>query len=109
MQNALNNLYEEIYGSKLKPQDLLNNLELDNYHEIKFTKKGHSLVATVICDLNTGERAEFKYIFKEDKLEKLIQLSPTTSQNILYDRKKEIYKLRKELQSMLNKDGSRIA
>lgn len=100
MYKLINNLYDEIYGSKVRPEDLLNNMNLENYHDVKFSKIDNQLIATVKCDLKNGELGIFEYSFINNKLENLIQVSPT---NItIYDRKTEIENLRKEIKNNIH-------
>lgn len=106
MEELIKKLYEEIYGPKVRPQDLLQNLKLDNYYDVIFNKQDDFLLARVFCDLATGEKAEFEYIFVDDKLESLTQVSPTIPQNILYHRETEINKLRNKIKNMLTTRSS---
>lgn len=109
MEKLIEKLYEETYESKLTPYDLLQNLKLDNYHDITFSKIDDSLIATVFCDLVTGESAEFEYIFVNDKLDSLIQVSPFISQSVLYQRETEINKLRYKIKGILQTKVSNSA
>lgn len=45
--SELQNIYEEMYESKVRSQDLLKNLTLDNYHDVKFQRENDYFIATV--------------------------------------------------------------
>lgn len=90
-------LYEELYEPKLLPQDLLSNLELQNYKSIKFKQEKNTTIAIVQCYLADGELATYNYFFNENKLDKLLKVNEGENNTILYDRSYEICKLRKKL------------
>lgn len=108
MNHSLTELYDEMYGVKVKPEDLLVNMKLDNYHHINFEKKDDVLIATVKCDLANGDLGEFQYRFIDSKLDTLLQITPIISENVLYDRTTEINKLRKSIEMQI-KNQTNIA
>lgn len=105
MEKLIQLLYEEIHEPKVSPQDLLKNLELDNYHDVLFKKENNYIIATVLCDLANNEPGEFKYSFLNNKLESLIQISPHVQHNILYDRNTEIQQLRSKISKTSNNES----
>lgn len=92
-----NKLYEEMYEPKLLPQDLLKNLELENYVSVDFSKSGNLLVGITKCILTNGKLATYIYTFSLNKLIKLEEKLNEDTVTILYDRQEEIKKLKKEL------------
>lgn len=97
MSSLFEKLYAEVYEPKLMPQDLLNNLELENYHTVNFKQDNNFLLAITTCDMPNGELGEFEYYFRDDKLQMLIQIQANGKETTLYDRNDEILKLRNKI------------
>lgn len=95
--SKLNQLYSEIYEPKLLPQDLLENLNLDNYISVNFTKSNGNTKAITKCYLANGSIAEYVYTFRDSKLFRLEEMTSDNSSIVLYDRENEIIKLKEEL------------
>lgn len=95
--SKLNQLYTEIYEPKLLPQDLLENLNLDNYISVNFINKDGNTQAFTKCYLTDGSIAEYVYTFIFSKLYRLEEIVSENNLIVLYDRESEILKLKEEL------------
>lgn len=95
--SKLNQLYSEMYEPKLLPQDLLENLNLDNYISVNFTKSNGNTKAITKCHLPNGRIAEYVYTFRDSKLIRLEEMTSADNSIVLYDRETEIIKLKEEL------------
>lgn len=95
--SKINQLYSEMYEPKLLPQDLLENLQLDNYISVDFFKKNEYTQAVTKCYLSNGSIAEYLYTFLDLKLLRLEEVNTDNGSIILYDRQTEIANLKKEL------------
>lgn len=99
----INQLYSEMYEPKLLPQDLLENLKLDNYISVNFLKEENGLTqATTRCYLSNGSIAEYLYTFSDLKLIRLEDITSENCTKIIYDRDTEISQLKNELLADLN-------
>lgn len=90
-------LYVELYEAKISPQNLLENLNLENYISVNFSKKGSLLIGTTKCYLEDASISEYFYTFEGDKLIKLEEKNSNSVRKTLYDRALEIQKIRKQL------------
>lgn len=95
--SLLNKLYAEMYEPKLLPQDLLENINLKNYISVNFSQRNEMTIGNTKCYLSDGTIGEFVYTFNENKLIRLERLDKDELTVILYDRQKEIDKLKKEI------------
>ena len=95
--SKINQLYTEMYEPKLLPQDLLDNLRLDNYISVDFLKNSECIQAVTKCYLPNGSVAEYLYTFNDLKLLRLEDITTKISPIIIYDREQEILKLKKDL------------
>ncbi|UOK56175.1 hypothetical protein MGI18_14155 [Bacillus sp. OVS6] len=93
MLNAIERLYDEIYGPKLTPYELIENVKLPNYISVDFCKDSeNNIVAYTKCLLEDGSKALFTYSFDKDS--KLVSLKSTVHgiDEEIYNRKTEIEK-----------------
>lgn len=89
MKNIINRIYELTNSSILTPYNLLDNILLENYKEIKFTKD-QNIIKCEILAIEDNNKDIFFYEF--DNKNKL-QLAYTISENEtieLFNRKKEL-------------------
>ena len=63
--DLFNEIYNLTYLPILTPNNLLDNLKLDNYNSISFKKSEDSIISEINCTINK-ESVTFYYIFDKD-------------------------------------------
>ena len=94
MKELINQVYELTNLAILTPQNLVENIQLDNYLEIKYFKEK----GMVVCEMLTEEEGEiikYSYHFSMDNQ---LQLAYAT----YYDEKIYLFDRSKELKELLN-------
>ncbi|GLY12675.1 hypothetical protein [Pseudobacillus badius] len=92
MKDIIERLYDEIYGPKLTPYELLKNVKLPNYISVDFKNENNFIIGTSKCHLPDGEIATFIYTFdNNDNLLSLISEVDSKTEE-LYNREKAIEK-----------------
>lgn len=89
MRDIINRIYELTNSVILTPHNLLDNIMLENYKEIKYSKNGD----VIICEITVveeGEKESFLYEFDFDnKLQRAYALNCGDRFDI-FDREKEL-------------------
>jgi len=96
MYEKLERLYDEIYGPKLTPYELLDNVKLPHYISVDFKKENNFIQGITKCYIETGELAVFIYTFNQDN--KLISLK-----SIINNIEEEIYNRELAIQQLYSK------
>jgi len=89
MDKLFNNIYNLTYNHLVTPYNLLNNLKLENYHEINFRKNNLEIIAEIKCTVDKQELT-FEYIFDNNNFLKQVAYFSESNKNILFDREAEL-------------------
>lgn len=90
-------IYDLTYHSILTPSNLLDNLKLDNYTNLNYSKKDGFTVCEIKC-LVDGEQWEFYYTFDQNDHLQLAYYIEDDQRFFLFNRKEELQKLREEFE-----------
>lgn len=89
MNKLFDKIYNLTYTPLVTPFNLLNNLKLDNYHEINFHKRNGEIVAQIKCTID-NKMSTFEYIFNSDNFLMKITHIDKSGNEILFDRNSEL-------------------
>ncbi|KMT22969.1 hypothetical protein [Clostridium cylindrosporum] len=89
----IDKIYDLTYNEILTPYNLIDNLKLDNYHEIKYAKNNDGIIAEVICDVSQT-RTSFYYQFNFDNFLNEIYYFEGNVKEYLFNRSAELSNLR---------------
>lgn len=89
----IDNIYNLTYNEILTPYNLIDNLKLDNYYEIKYSKNNKGVIAEVICDVSQT-RTSFYYQFNFDNFLNEIYYFEGSKKEYLFNRFNELSTLR---------------
>lgn len=90
MRNLMNNLYELTNLALLTPQNLVENIHLENYHEIKYFTQNNQIICEMTIEEEDGEMLTCVYYF--DMNNKLDRAYAEYENDIIeiFDRSKEL-------------------
>lgn len=100
MKSLMNQVYELTNLALLTPQNLVENIQLENYLEIKYYKDDKEIVCEMITE-DDGERTKYVYHFsKNNQLQTLFAVCEEECIE-MFDRKKELQTLLNEYDNCL--------
>ncbi|ELK47220.1 hypothetical protein [Halobacillus sp. BAB-2008] len=104
MNELLEQLYDEMYSPKITPEELVKNIQLENYFGLNITKSNGEIIAETKCYLPDERIAIYTYTFDEKKnLNSLTSLVDEYTET-LYDRKNAINEKYLELKNLLKEN-----
>lgn len=100
MKSLMNQVYELTNLALLTPQNLVENIQLENYLEIKYYKSAEEIVCEMITE-DDNEQVKYLYYFSNDsQLQRAFAVC--SGENIeLFDRNKELEVLLDEYDKMV--------
>ena len=60
---SIEKLYNELYSEKVTPQNLAQNILLENYKKINFFKENDMIICEAYCETSTNKHIIYKYSF----------------------------------------------
>lgn len=92
MKEIINRIYELTNAAILTPYNLLENITLDNYHEINYSKKAKHIICEMLC---IEEKDSITYHYEFDFDNKLLHAYALLDEEKLplFDREKELQEL----------------
>lgn len=91
--NTIDKIYELTYSPLLTPYNLLDNLSLDNYLSINYTKIDNDILSKITC-LIDDRNIDFFYLFDEKQFLKEIYYYENNIKEYLFNRDADLTKYR---------------
>ncbi|HBE9815600.1 hypothetical protein ACWJU0_05000 [Clostridioides difficile] len=96
--NLFNDIYDLTYLPLLTPTNLIENLSLDNFHKINYSKNKTGILAEVLCTVDK-QKINFYYQFDCKNFLDKIYYYENKQIEYLFNRKKILGNLRDEFSS----------
>lgn len=90
MDRKINEIYNLMYSDVITPYNLLENIYLDHYTQVNFTKHKDEIVCELKCIVDEVEEV-YNYYFDNNKLSKIITYEDG-KELVLFDREDELKK-----------------
>ena len=97
--NLFNEIYDLTYLPLLTPANLIENLNLDNFKNINYSKNEIGIMAEVICEINKS-MMKFYYQFDSKNFINTIYYYENNEIEFMFDRKKMLSDLRSEFSNL---------
>jgi len=92
MKEIISRIYELTNAAILTPYNLLENITLDNYYEIKYSKKAKHIICEMLC-IEEKDSIIYHYEFDFDNKLQLAYALLDKEKLSLFDREKELQEL----------------
>ena len=103
MKSLISQVYELTNLAILTPQNLVENIQLDNYLEIKYYKREDEIVCEMLTEDDNEKIIYFYYFSKNNQLQRAFAMYG--DENIeLFDRNKDLEVLLDEYEKMVKED-----
>lgn len=96
MDNYLKELYELTYTPLVTPYNILENIKLDNYKYIKYSKWEEGIVAEINCLVDDEVDTIFMYYFDDKNYLQKIYMKQDDEGSFVFNRKTRIEEVRTE-------------
>ncbi|GKZ03065.1 hypothetical protein ANS017_17260 [Paraclostridium bifermentans] len=97
--NLFNEIYDLTYLPLLTPANLIENLNLDNFKNINYSKNEIGIMAQVICEIDKS-MIKFYYQFDSKNFIDTIYYYENNEIEFMFDRKKMLSNLRNEFSDL---------
>ena len=84
--NIRDELYQLVFSPMVKPENLLDNIRLENYKSVSFSRTSDGLMATMKCAVE-NEICVFIYRFDEREYLQRVEMKSPTGWKTVFDRR----------------------
>lgn len=89
MEDKIQQLYELLFSPIITPHNLVDNVKLDNYEYVNYSKHNNKILVSMKCQLDKETKALFNYFFDlDDNLQKVI-MQTSKCEEVIFDRQSD--------------------
>ncbi|AGL03483.1 hypothetical protein [Desulfoscipio gibsoniae] len=100
MEDKIQQLYELLFSPILTPHNLVDNVKLDNYEYVNYSKHNDGILVSMKCQLDKQTQAIFYYYFDfNDNLQKVI-MKTSEYEEVIFNRQLETSNLISRIKGM---------